>query len=476
MKARALLVPAVAGAVAFVGAALWLRRPPAPMSVSTAVVRFDPLEVPWNVEGETVAKRVAVAPLLAGRTTRIRVREGERVARGAILADLDARAEEDARAEAEAVRDAALLERDRAATAWTLARRGAADRLGTAKAQLAEALSQVRRVEAPPSADRVDEGEHRVAGLRAVEAEAARELSRLQGLLSEGAIAQAQVDKAVARVGAATAEREAAEAALDAVRAGASTSERDVARSAVEVARRRLVEAEGALLEAESRGDQVRSAEAGVRRAEAALARVRLERSERVVRAPFAGVIARVRVDPGGLVGPTAPLVDLFDPTTLRVEASVPDDQAGYVLVGARATVSAPSLPGVRIPGRVVRVAPAAEVRGDTAGHVHAVRATIALGPRPAGLRPGVEVDIEGVWRAPVSGARVPDDAVGASADGPVVWRIHQGKVWPIPVRLGPSGGGWTRVRAALSDGDRVVVRGKEGLRAGIAVRADDRR
>ncbi len=431
MKARALLLPVVAAGLGL-AVVVWMRRPPAPMSVATVLVRFDPLEVPWNVEGETLAKRVAVAPLQPGRTTRIRVREGDPVVRGQVLADLDARAEDDAWAEAEAARD-----------------------------------------EAPASAERIDEAEHRVEGLRALEAEAARDLSRLQGLLSEGAIAQARVDQAVARVGAAVAEREAAEAVLAALRAGAPASERDVARSAVEVARRRVVEAEGGLLEARSRIDQVRSAEAGVRRAEAALARVRLERSERVVRAPFAGVVARVRVDPGGLVGPTAPMVDLFDPATLRVEASVPDDQAGFVVAGSRATASAPSVPGMRIPARVVRVAPAAEVRGDTAGHVHAVRATVALGRHPAGLRPGVEVDIEGVWRGDACGARVPDDALGPVPGGVVVWRVFQGKAWPVPVRADVSGGGWTRVRGALSEGDRVVVRGKEGLRPGCAVRAD---
>jgi multidrug efflux pump subunit AcrA (membrane-fusion protein) len=70
----------------------------------------------------------------------------------------------------------------------------------------------------------------------------------------------------------------------------------------------------------------------------------------------------------------------------------------------------------------------------------------------------------------------VPDDALAPGVDGSAVWRVAAGVAQQVPVRPGPSGGGWTRVTGGLREGDQIVVRGKEGLRAGAPVQvAPDR-
>ncbi|MBI4612997.1 MAG: efflux RND transporter periplasmic adaptor subunit [Planctomycetes bacterium] len=117
------------------------------------------------------------------------------------------------------------------------------------------------------------------------------------------------------------------------------------------------------------------------------------------IRPPFAGIVAERHVEAGEEVAPGAPLFEVVDAETVRVEFFVSQRKRPGILAGTRIAVSAESFPGVRFGGTVVEVAPRAEPR------THKYRVVLETparsgdpGSEDARLWPGmiVEVLIEG--------------------------------------------------------------------------------
>lgn len=88
---------------------------------------------------------------------------------------------------------------------------------------------------------------------------------------------------------------------------------------------------------------QLDAAEAGLARAEAGLAQARAMAGEAaaagdygVIRAPFAGIVNRRWVDPGAFAAPGAPLVEVLDPSRLRLSVTVPAAMAAAIRRGQR--------------------------------------------------------------------------------------------------------------------------------------------
>lgn len=182
---RVLLSVAVVAALFAV--ALW----PKTAVVETGVVSRGPLVVTIDEEGETrVRHRFVVSAPVSGRVRRIELEPGDKVARGDVVARLQAEAPPllDARARAEA-----------------------REVIDTARATVSRARAESQR-----------------AG--AVLAQAERELQRSRALATEGLATAQQVDQRDADVRAA---REAAQAASFAVEAAASDLRRAEARLAV---------------------------------------------------------------------------------------------------------------------------------------------------------------------------------------------------------------------------------------------------
>ncbi len=97
------------------------------------------------------------------------------------------------------------------------------------------------------------------------------------------------------------------------------------------------------------------------------------------------------------------------------------------------------------------------------------VRAEIPNSART--LRPGqfVRVTLRGAYRP--GAITVPRRAVAEGPPGPYVWVVgREGRAEQRPVFLGPWAGESWVIESGLSDGDRVVVNGRMGLRVGTAL------
>lgn len=215
-----------------------------------------------------------------------------------------------------------------------------------------------------------------------------------------------------------------------------------------------VAEAEVALGDLRERQAAAVEAVSRLRAAEAESERAQVARRETVVRAPFAGVVSRVRVEPGVQVqGPRgqyrgSALLDVED-VELAVEAEVLAQDAAVVAAGQRAAVRVHAYPEQAFEARVEAVG------HDSTGF--GVPALLSPLGDWSGVRPGFGCDAE-MRTARRAAVAVPGRALLSRDDRLGVWRIADGRVSFVPLSVGMQGDVFAEVLAGVAAGDRVVV------------------
>lgn len=200
--------------------------------------------------------------------------------------------------------------------------------------------------------------------------------------------------------------------------------------------------------------------------AEAAVASARANLAHAEIRAPFAGVVQARRIEPGDLVGPGQPLLEL-EGGGLELAASLSEDEARGIGVGATLRYQAG---GVEGRAKVTALTPG----GDRLSHRRGLKARV-LSP-PSGLRSGtfarIEVPGEG---APAAGVWVPRSAVVERGDLTGVFVAAAGRAELRWVSIGEPVGDRIPVRAGLGS-DEPVIDAPGALRDGQPVEVIDAR
>jgi RND family efflux transporter MFP subunit len=220
--------------------------------------------------------------------------------------------------------------------------------------------------------------------------------------------------------------------------------------------RERELLARGAATPAELDAAQARAsvARAAVREAETMLGYADIV-------APFTGVVTRKLADVGDLAGPGRPLLELEDPTQLRLEADVPETIIGAVTLGATMAVHVPSVAGT-LQGTVSEMAPAADP------HSRTFRVKLDL-PATPGLRAG-QFGRVAVPVGDSTSLRVPMEAVVRRGQLEIVFVVAGRYAQMRLVKTGKSFGGDVEILSGLEAGDRVVVEGAPSLTDGQPV------
>jgi len=186
------------------------------------------------------------------------------------------------------------------------------------------------------------------------------------------------------------------------------------------------------------------------------------------VRAPEAGVVSAPPVSNGQMVADLDTLVDLIDPASVYVEASVPVSQMSFVKPGMTATVTSAIRPGVEIPARVGPALP----NFDAASASSAMRMDFAGAERIEEAGAPVEVRVET--------ASAPDAVVipaTALFQDPGADKYHvfvigtDGRAHRTPVTLGLRDRERVQVTNGVKAGDAVVTSGGYALSDGLDVR-----
>lgn len=209
-------------------------------------------------------------------------------------------------------------------------------------------------------------------------------------------------------------------------------------------------------------------AETAYRSAQAQLQAALARRGDRVIRAPFSGVIGLSDVTAGTLINPGSRIATLDDIAVIRVDFPVPERYLAVLRSGLGLTARADAIPGRVFAGRIALV----DTRIDERTRAVTARAEF---PNPGGvLRPGmmVRVSIEQGMR--ISPA-VPEQAVQFEGDTAFAYRIAGagGKLTAqrVDIRRGDNQGGFVEVVEGLRVGERVIGGGLNRIQPNAAIR-----
>jgi HlyD family secretion protein len=190
----------------------------------------------------------------------------------------------------------------------------------------------------------------------------------------------------------------------------------------------------------------------------------RVEGSELIVRAPFAGVISQRFAEPGAFVTPTTAASATAGATSssivelsqgLEVIAKVPESDLGRLRVGLPADVRVDAFPERRFPARVRQIAP----RAVKLNNVTSFEVKLALLNPPPELRIGMTADVDFKTGALPARTLVPTVAVVTEKGRPGVLLVGKDREPTFqPVELGVSSGKDTEILSGLQPGTRVFI------------------
>jgi HlyD family secretion protein len=303
-----------------------------------------------RVSGHVEATEVHVASEVAGRILDLRVKEGDRVAAGDVIARLDTR-------DTELQMQRARAERAAADAQVRLLKAGAREEdIRQADAQVLAAEADVTTIEA----------ELRVAQM---------DLERFETLLQANAGSRKQRDDAMSRV--------------------------DVARERQRGARERVQAAReaAARLRAGARKEEIDAAVARVAGVDAQLAVLKKAKGDAEVLAPAAGIVTQKLAEAGEIAAPRTPLVVITDLDHAWANLFVPEPMIPRIKLGQAATVFTDA-GGQGLMGSVTFISPKAEFTPrnvQTAEERSKLVYRIKVGVDNASgvLKPGMPVDAD---------------------------------------------------------------------------------
>jgi len=213
---------------------------------------------------------------------------------------------------------------------------------------------------------------------------------------------------------------------------------------------------------------QASSAAAALSDARARLAAAQKNFENTRIVAPFTGVVSQKSVGAGDVVQPGTALYTVVDPTTMRLEASVPSDQLTLVHVGTDVTFSVTGLANREFHGRVTRVSPAVDPT------TRQVQIIVSI-PNPGHmLVAGLYADGR-VSSSTRQGIVVPNAAVDLRMQRPAVLRVHDGKVERVDVTLGLHDPTTETVEIAsgVQPGDTLLLGQAQAITPGTPVKVE---
>ncbi|MGH8242515.1 MAG: efflux RND transporter periplasmic adaptor subunit [Steroidobacteraceae bacterium] len=241
-------------------------------------------------------------------------------------------------------------------------------------------------------------------------------------------------------------------AGLEEARAAYREAERQLARSQ-ELAETKII--------SESQLDTQRSTRDA---AKARMDVVRAQLSDRVITAPFDGILGLRQVSPGTLVTPGTPIATLDDISLIKLDFQVPERFLAVLERGQDVGARSNTYPGREFAGEVTSV----DSRVDPVTRSVTVRAEI---PNPDRLlRPGMLMSVQ-VMLEPREVIAIPEIAVVQVGTDSFVYRVKPDRtVERAKVELGSRSEGEVEVTAGLAAGDRIVTEGIVKLRDGAPV------
>lgn len=201
--------------------------------------------------------------------------------------------------------------------------------------------------------------------------------------------------------------------------------------------------------------------------ARAGVEAARARKLDRVIRAPFSGVVGLTDVAPGALISPGAPIVTLDDLSLVRVDFQVPDRYLPVLSEGSTIAARSDAWPDQAFSGRIARL----DSRIDATTRAITARAEF---PNPGGrIKPGMLMRVSVAHGARQSLA-VPEAAVQFEGDQAYVFVITSRgdslSARKQAVQTGATEGGFVEITGGLQAGEKVVADGLNRVQDGQRV------
>ncbi|SRR6266498_106119 len=354
-----------------------IRQPPIPHNIIT---------VSGRIEGDDSA----IAAKTTGRISEIRVREGDRIKAGEIIARLDdeqiAARERQAQSGLEQAQAQVVRSQQQVSVLQEQLKQA---QLGVGQARL-DAEGRVRQAEAE-----VATAEATLAQAEASYQQARYDAEKFGRLASTGDVPERQGEQArttaesqAAAVTAARKQVQAARGALTAARANLSNP--SIRSSQAAAIQKQMAQAQA----------DISSARADEARSRAQLEEARANRGDLTIVAPFDGTVATRSAEPGEVVTAGTPIVTLVDLSKVYLRAFVPEGDIGRVKLGQSARVYLDSDPRRPVAAVISRIDPEASFtpentyfRNDRVKQVVGIKLQITT---PEGsAKPGMPADGE---------------------------------------------------------------------------------
>jgi HlyD family secretion protein len=386
----------------------------ASQGAQTVAVSREDVQLKASASG-TVAplQSINISPKSPGRVTAVYVKEGQRVEKGQLLAQID---------------DSNL--------------RG---QLTQAQGQLAQAQANYNKAQAGFRKEEINQSSASVQDAQAALNVAQSNYEQDQSLFQQGAISERVLDN--------------------------SRAQRDRAQAQLNLANQSLD-----LRKNGNRPEDIAIARAQVEAAQGSLQTIRMQMSDYQLRAPISGVITRIYADPGSIVSPSTPSSNLNSSISSSVmnlageliaKANVAETDVVRVRPGMPVAIHADAYPSKTFQGVVREVAPQSTVVQNVTSFE--VKVTL-LPPASTQLRSGMNVDADFLTGQVPKALMVPTVAIvrQASLTGVYV-KGAKGQPEFRAIKTGINTASRTQVTAGLQSGEQVFISFPPGFRPNTA-------
>ena len=208
------------------------------------------------------------------------------------------------------------------------------------------------------------------------------------------------------------------------------------------------------------------AAQAALEDANSRLASAEKQFRSTTVTSPFAGVVSERPVSAGDVVQPGTALFTVVDPSSMRLEASVPAEQLSLIHVGVPVVFTVSGYPGREFVGHIVRVNPTADPT------TRQVRIYVSI-PNAGRALVGGLFATGRMSSATKTGLVVPASAVDVRGTSPSVMRVKGGKAEKVQIQIGITDktSETIEVLSGIQAGDTLLLGAAQGITPGTPVK-----
>ena len=256
--------------------------------------------------------------------------------------------------------------------------------------------------------------------------------------------------------------------AYNSARAGVVAARNSADIASKDLARNEKLLAAGAVAERDIEQSRRASiaAQAALEDANSRLATAEKQYRSTTVTSPFPGVVSERPVSPGDIVQPGTALFTVVDPSSMRLEASVPAEQLSLIRVGLPVVFTVSGYPGRDFVGHIVRVNPTADPT------TRQVRIYVSI-PNAGRALVGGLFATGRMSSATKTGLVVPAGAVDQRGTSPSVVRVKGGKAEKVQIQIGLTDktSETIEVLSGVQAGDTLLLGAAQGITPGTSVK-----